>query len=69
MSTYVFKTNIHCNSCISKISPELNKNIEIESWEVDINSENKLLTIQTDLNIQEIKEIIQKAGYYCELSD
>ncbi len=35
MKTSKFKTNINCGGCISKITPYLDKQKGIESWEVD----------------------------------
>jgi copper chaperone len=64
MKKYQFKTNIMCAGCIEKVTPYLNANNEIRSWSVDINDQNKILTIETDTLTKEmIKEIVKKAGY------
>ncbi|MDO9511591.1 MAG: cation transporter [Bacteroidales bacterium] len=66
MANHLFKTNIHCNSCIAKVSPALNKSLEIEHWEVDTESDEKILTVETSLTAREIETIIQTLGYQCE---
>jgi len=62
-----FKTNIMCGSCIAKVTPYLDANNEIEHWEVDTQSPNKTLTVETDkLTNEMVKQIIEKAGYKAE---
>ncbi|MDX2303505.1 MAG: heavy-metal-associated domain-containing protein [Microscillaceae bacterium] len=67
MKQHTFKTNIHCENCIKGISPFLNQEIEIESWQVDTAHEDKLLKIESDLDEQTLVEIIEKAGFKAEL--
>ena len=64
---YTFKTNIHCENCIQGISPSLNQEIDIEAWKVDIQHTDKLLTIESDLDAQTLKELVQNAGFQAEL--
>ena len=35
MKTLKFKTNINCGGCVSKVTPFLNNQEGVESWEVD----------------------------------
>lgn len=32
---YQFKTNINCGSCVASVTPHLNANKELKSWEID----------------------------------
>ncbi|MBI1183338.1 hypothetical protein GC194_03645 [bacterium] len=58
-----FKTNINCNNCINAVTPFLNKEIDIERWEVDTENPNKILTVNTDLSADEVVRIVEEAGY------
>jgi copper chaperone CopZ len=62
MKTYTFKTNINCGGCIAKVSPHLNA-LEGIKWEVDINVAEKILTIETEKDINEIMDVVKKAGF------
>ncbi len=67
MKTLKFKTNIKCNGCVAKITPILNGNPEIKSWEVDIQNPDKILTVETALfDAQKIKEVVVSAGFMAE---
>jgi len=64
---YQFKTNINCSGCVQAVTPYLDANSEIKKWEVDVNSPNKVLTVETDhLSGEMIREIIKIAGYSAE---
>ena len=64
---YQFKTNIMCAHCIAKVAPFLNANTEIKSWEVDIENPDKILTIDTELPVEKVREIAREAGYKAEI--
>ena len=67
METLKFKTNINCSGCVAKVTPHLEENPAIKEWNVDTNNPNKVLTITTDnLGEEEVKAIIQKAGFKIE---
>ena len=67
MKTLKFKTNIKCSGCIAKVTPHLNEAEGIEKWEVDIYNPSKPLTVETsDLSEEEIKAIVEKAGFNAE---
>ena len=64
MKRYQFKTTINCGGCVAKVTPHLNSNREITSWNVDINNPEKILTVETEsLQQEEVKEIIEKLGF------
>ncbi|NUM32596.1 MAG: hypothetical protein HUU47_09780 [Bacteroidetes bacterium] len=67
MNIYKFKTNINCNGCISTVTPFMN-NENINFWEADISSPDKILTVKTDkLMPEDIVQILKTAGYNAEL--
>lgn len=70
MKQYQFKTNINCSGCVAKVTPALNQDKEIKDWKVDINNPNKILTVDTEsLDEEQIKSIVQKAGFKAEKVD
>jgi len=64
MKSIKFKTDIKCNGCLAKVTPELNKTVGENSWEVDINNPDKILTVVNE-NVSEsdILDAINKAGF------
>lgn len=67
MKQYQFKTNINCSGCVARVTPVLNGNEEIKNWKVDIENPQKILTVETEsLNQDQVKAIVQKAGYKAE---
>jgi copper chaperone len=67
MKKYQLKTNIKCSGCIANVTPVLNNEKAIESWNVDIQDANKVLTV-TSSGIDEpgIIALVEKAGYKAE---
>lgn len=68
METLKFKTNIKCSGCIETVTPFLNNLSEIEKWEVDTATPDKILTVQGNksLNDQKIISVLEEAGYTAE---
>ena len=70
MKTLKFKTNINCGGCISKVTPFLNKQESVESWEVDTANADKILTIESNGATEEdVKATLQKVGFKAESVD
>ncbi|MCB9326454.1 MAG: heavy-metal-associated domain-containing protein [Lewinellaceae bacterium] len=68
MNELKFKTNINCTGCLSKVTPVLDNENQIEAWAVDLASIDRILTVQsTGLTAGEIKNTVQKAGFNAEL--
>ena len=63
---HTFKTNINCGNCIASVTPFMNKEIDIESWEVDTENPDKILTVETDLEAAEVISIVNEAGFKAE---
>lgn len=63
METLVFKTNINCGNCVAKVTPFFNENAAIQSWAVDTQNPDKILTIQGQVTENQVIELVQKAGF------
>lgn len=67
MSTKTFKTNIHCSSCLAKITPFLDRAAGENNWDVDVQSPDKVLTVKGgDVNPTSVISELGKAGYKAE---
>ena len=66
MEKLKFKTNIKCAGCIEKVTPGLNETVGVGHWEVDITKPEKILTVDTEVNEQRMKDALQKVGYKAE---
>lgn len=64
------KTDIHCQACVDKLTPHLNGEDKIKNWQVDIESNDKLLTvIGEDFNKDDIAKLLSKEGYSVKEDD
>lgn len=64
MKRIKFKTNIQCTNCLAKVTPKLNEQSGIESWNVDLLDPERTLTVETEnLEPEDIKKAILKAGF------
>ncbi|SNZ01315.1 heavy-metal-associated domain-containing protein [Flagellimonas pacifica] len=64
METIKLKTNINCGGCISKVTPFLDKLEGIDTWEVDTNDPDKILTIKSNgASEEDVKTTLQKIGF------
>lgn len=66
METLKFKTNIKCGGCIAAVTPFLNGDNQIEKWQVDLESADRILTVETGQTAEQVSELIKKAGYNAE---
>jgi copper chaperone len=59
-----FKTTLKCDGCEEKITPGLNAIDEVEEWDVDLDSEDKILTVVVTKNVEDkIIEAVEKVGF------
>ena len=65
MKKYQYKTNINCGGCISTVTPYLTKLQSLSHWDVDIESPDKILTVETD-NPVELETAVREAGFTIE---
>jgi copper chaperone len=64
MKTLKFQTNVKCGGCVAAITPHLNQEQGISSWNVDTTDPQRILTIETEnLTSEEIIGLMNKAGY------
>ncbi|MBS1616009.1 MAG: heavy-metal-associated domain-containing protein [Bacteroidetes bacterium] len=67
METLKFKTTINCAGCIKAVTPSLNKLEGIQSWEVDTQQADKVLTVAGEgIDAETIRQAIEKAGFRAE---
>lgn len=65
--TLTYKTNIKCNGCIATVTPFFQKNESIKKWNVDLESDDRILTIEMeDGDVNEVESLIKEAGYEAE---
>jgi copper chaperone len=68
MSTFQFKTNINCGSCIKSVTPFLNELDNVDTWKVDTENPDKILSVELDdENVSSVLDAVKKAGYKIEL--
>lgn len=66
-TTLKFKTNINCDGCVATVTPILDKAQGICHWDVDLEDENKLLTVHsTGVTSEEIIRRIGEVGFKAE---
>ncbi|WP_010661850.1 heavy-metal-associated domain-containing protein [Marinilabilia salmonicolor] len=66
MQTLKFKTTIKCNGCINAVTPFLEKSNNISNWSVDLENPERVLTVETDGDSNEVKNLLDEAGYNAE---
>jgi copper chaperone CopZ len=68
METVKFSTNIKCSGCIATVTPFLNEAVGAQNWQVDLQTPEKILTVNTDNKEKETEVIkkLQEAGYKAE---
>lgn len=64
MSEARFKTSIHCNGCLSKVTPKLNEILDEQSWSVDLESDDRILTVNADnVPIDAVVSAVKSVGF------
>ncbi len=65
MKTMQFKTNINCGGCLRGVTPSLDGNKEIQKWSVDLESPDRILTVETDDSVKpiEVTRTVSEAGF------
>ena len=61
-----FKTNIKCGGCVNKVKPFLDGLKEIRSWKVDLDSPDRILTVEGEINGDIVIKAIAAAGYHAD---
>lgn len=66
MVTYSFKTNINCSGCVAIVTPYLQQIPQVQSWQIDTQSPEKILTVTLSGQATTAEAVIEKikaAGY------
>ncbi len=58
-----FKTNINCGGCVKAVTGFISDVKGIESWEVDTNNPDKILSVKGEMKESEIIEAVEDAGF------
>ena len=67
MKELKFKSNINCTGCLSKVKPVLDSEDKIETWEVDLQSDDRILTLKTnDMEVEEVQGKLAEVGFEAE---
>jgi copper chaperone len=67
MKRLKFKTNINCTGCLSKVKPVLDAETQIEKWEVDLQSDDRILTIEAEnISSEEVSQAVARVGFNAE---
>jgi copper chaperone len=64
MNKLKFKTNINCGGCISTVTPFLEAEKDIQNWQVDTSTADKVLTVEgNDIRKETVIKTVEKAGF------
>jgi len=64
MKSIKFITNINCSSCIKSVTPFLNELENLDEWQIDTESPDKILEVKLDDDDENtIVEAVLKAGF------
>lgn len=70
MTQLLFKTNINCGNCIKSVTPFLNALDNVETWQVNTDASEKILTIETEappsVVMAEVTKSVMEAGFKIE---
>lgn len=68
MNKLQFKTNLKCSGCVDKLSPHMNKLVGKDNWEINLESPDKTLTVNSEVPLKEedIVKAVKDAGYKAE---
>ncbi len=61
-----FKTNINCGSCVRSVTPFLDDIKGVTIWRVDVEQEDKILTVEGDVPVADIIKMVEEAGFDIE---
>jgi len=68
MKILKFKTNINSANDVIKVTPHLDKEESISNWDIDTESEDKVLSVAgINLNPQKVEDAVQAAGFEAEV--
>lgn len=64
----ILRTNIKSKKKLRKVAPLLNEHPMIYTWTIDLEDIDNVLRVEasSELEIQNVNELIQEKGFYCE---
>ena len=63
-TTRQFKTDLRCGSCVATVKPYLDRVPSVDTWDIDVASPNKTLTISGSAQAGVVEEAVSQAGYH-----
>ncbi len=64
MKKIKFRTNINCGNCIKSVTPFLNEVDNIDTWKVDVDDPDKVLSVELDDNNEgTVISAVKEAGF------
>ncbi|MFN0730223.1 hypothetical protein [Polaribacter gochangensis] len=68
MQLIILRTDIKTKKKVKQIKPLLNQHPIITSWSIDLEDIDNVLRVEANDNLHEndVKNIVQKEGFYCE---
>lgn len=64
MTMRKFKTNLNCSNCVAAVTPYLQSDPAIHSWQVDTTTPEKVLTVEGDNPSREaVSSLVARAGF------
>ena len=63
MKELKFKTTILCNGCKATVTPFLDKIEGLDEWNVDVESEDKVLTVMGEVEQNTIEDVLKGIGF------
>ena len=67
MKKVTYKSNINCSSCVAKVTPVLDKLEGVASWSVNTADPEKVLTIESELDVtDQLKAALRLVGFKIE---
>lgn len=67
MEKIQFKTNINCGNCIKAVTNFIEDVDGLQSWQVDTDNPDKILTVEGNLQAAAVIEAVEDAGFDIEL--
>ena len=69
MKKHQFKTTLKCAHCVAKIKGEMDMTSEILNWSVDLKSQDRILTVETEHEgvTEKVVQILSRNGFGVEL--
>lgn len=64
---YIFKTNLNCGGCVSKVKPVLDQEAGVSEWNVDTDHPDKILKVTANgLSEQDVVSLVKQKGFLAE---